>query len=854
VTISFMPDGTNLGGTTTSNLQATFNSNVYLKNAGPTNWQSQILKAAQAWAQQANVNFAVVNDNGAASGSGSYQQGDPGMGDIRVGGYNFGNSTLAMAYQPPPGNNYSIAGDIVFNTGKTWAEGRTYDLFTVALHEMGHALGLDESSSTSAAMYGSYTGVKNGLSSDDIAGIQAIYGARTGDAYNGTNNSIATAANINSSISTSTLSALVPDLNLRTTSTVEDFTFQAPAGTGGTMTVQVQSQGLSLLTPKVTVYAADGATVLGSASGLNQYGTTLTVTVSGVAAGQTYYVQVQGADTTAFSTGLYNLSLNFGGLSTTSSSATLNTGLLNTGVLDGSPLSGSGGVAQNSGADGDTILDSAPTITGITPDTGAPGYTNAQKISLLGTAPAGTTVRLYSLGYVNGTCYKVLQYLGTASFTGGNNWLFNYTGTTLAPGTYYFGATATDSAGHVSPMSFAYTATIITQAPAAPAVLGFSPDTSVVGSGYTNDKTPTVSGTATPFTTVSVYRTNPDGSRHLAGTVPANCAGSWSFTEPGNLGDGTYTYTATATDLAGNVSAASGPLSFVINTQAPPNPSITGISPDTGNPTDRVTTAKNIFVLGKATPGSFVYVYLQNGPLLGTAVADSTGAWQFAPGTLADGTYNFTARAGNVAGDLSGFCGAVKVVVETVPAPVIAGVAETFNNGVATLTVSGKAAASDHVQILLNGTALATVGTDGSGNWSYAYTPKSLPNGTYGFSATATDSTNNVSAASGTLNLVLGLAAPYVSAPSLTSGSIIGTAGGVPITVATPTLTGTATPGSTVTIVDGDTVLGTAVANAKGLWSFTAPALAKGTHKISVSATDALGDTSLLSTVLTLQV
>ncbi|UYT44891.1 Ig-like domain-containing protein [Klebsiella pneumoniae] len=61
---------------------------------------------------------------------------------------------------------------------------------------------------------------------------------------------------------------------------------------------------------------------------------------------------------------------------------------------------------------------------------------------------------------------------------------------------------------------------------------------------------------------------------------------------------------------------------------------------------------------------------------------------------------------------------------------------------------------------------------------------------------------------------------------------------------ATPALSGTAEAGATVTIYDGSTVLGTAVADEDGHWRFTPDPLGEGEHRLSTTVTDVAGNTS----------
>lgn len=356
ITISFMPDGTDLGGVT-SNLESTFNA----KFGSAAAWQNQILKAAQFWAQQTNINFAVVSDNGDFAGGGQYQQGDPGFGDIRIGGFDFGTSVLAQAYLPPPINNYSIAGDIQFNTAINFNVGTTYDLFTVAMHEFGHALGMYHSTTTTATMYPTYNGVDTALNTDDISGIRSVYSAGAARAADGQEaNNSRTAAKV-VAIDSTTKSAVVNDLDLTTSTDVDFFKFVVPAGSSTTLNVTVVSQGLSLLNPKVEILNSAGTVKATATAASTDYGATITATFNGIADGQTYYAKISSANAiAAFKTGRYALVVNMG---TDPDPAVT---FPNTQLANGDPITSGGGVAVALGAE--TLANLASTTTQQTSD------------------------------------------------------------------------------------------------------------------------------------------------------------------------------------------------------------------------------------------------------------------------------------------------------------------------------------------------------------------------------------------------------------------------------------------------------------------------------------------------------
>jgi hypothetical protein len=303
LTLSFVPDGTSADGYQSSLFQ-TLGSHASTKA-----WETQVLKAAQTWASITNLNIGLVADGGQALGVAGLAQGDPRFGDIRVAAEPLGLTSplsLGSPYDPAAGTR---SGDIVFNSSLTWGIGGQTgnDIYTAALHEIGNALGLSENADPTSAMCQTYQGPRGGLSQSDVSAIQALYGAPAPDAYQGTtgNATFATAAVMK-------LPEIAADISAP--SSAEYFRFTIPSYADRTVTVTVQTAGLSLVTPRLSVYTASGQ-MISTSSATDPFSGTATVTLNNIKRGMVLYFKVDSPSSDVFGVGGYRLKVDSGKVS-----------------------------------------------------------------------------------------------------------------------------------------------------------------------------------------------------------------------------------------------------------------------------------------------------------------------------------------------------------------------------------------------------------------------------------------------------------------------------------------------------------------------------------------------------------
>ncbi|MBS0333849.1 MAG: hypothetical protein JSS35_13865, partial [Proteobacteria bacterium] len=155
------------------------------------------------------------------------------------------------------------------------------------------------------------------------------------------------------------------------------------------------------------------------------------------------------------------------------------------------------------------------------------------------------------------------------------------------------------------------------------------------------------------------------------------------------------------------------------------------------------------------------------------------------------------------------------------------------------------------------GSAVAATNSGGTWTATYTITSGSIDATNRNVSVSATDNAGNVTTTADTTNATVDNVAPSApSTPDLTAGSDTGASATDNLTNSTtPTVTGTAASGATVTLydTDGTTVLGTTTASG-GTWSITTSTLSAGDHTLTARATDTAGNVSAASSGLTVEV
>ncbi|QHB91270.1 Ig-like domain-containing protein [Acinetobacter baumannii] len=357
------------------------------------------------------------------------------------------------------------------------------------------------------------------------------------------------------------------------------------------------------------------------------------------------------------------------------------------------------------------------------------------------------------------------------------------------------------------------TVTAVTEDPAgntsgpATAVVDAVAPTVALDDVLTNDSTPALTGTVSdPTATVVV---NVDGVDYPAVN---NGDGTWTLADNTLpvLADGPHTITVTATDAAGNVGTDTGVVT--VDTAAPAAPVI-----DPVNGTDPIT--------GTAEPGSTVTVTYPDGSTA-SVVAGPDGTWTVPNPGLNDGD-TVTAVTEDPAGNTSG--PATAVVDAVAPTVALDDVLTSDSTPALTGTVSDPTAT---VVVNVDGTDYPAV-NNGDGTWTLAdNTLPTLADGPHTITVTATDAAGNVGTDTGVVTVdTTAPAAPVID----------------PVNGTDP-ITGTAEPGSTVTVTYPDGTTATVVAGTDGSWSVPNPGNLVDGDTVTATATDPAGNTSLPGT------
>ena len=372
----------------------------------------------------------------------------------------------------------------------------------------------------------------------------------------------------------------------------------------------------------------------------------------------------------------------------------------------------------------------------------------------------------------------------------------------------------------------------------------------------TDDNTPTFSGTGQPGATIQVKDGN--GST-IASTMVAK-DGTWTVTLP-TQADGEHTWSVVQID--GSKSTSAGSITVTVSTADTSVTLATTAGDNVINASEQAAgftlsgTSKNL------AQGTALTVTL-NGKTY-TAEVGANGAWSVkVPAAdaqaLGDGTWTVNVSGKDAAGNtVSGSqtigvdTASPVISVDTIAQDNIINAAE--HNQPLTLTGKTDAEAGQIVTVTLNGkNHTATVGSDGS--WSVtlpASEVQALANGEHTLTVNVSDKAGNGS--STTADFTVDTAAPVVTINTVAGDDILNTSEQGQAQIISGQANGAAA-GDVVTVTVGGKTF-TGVVQADGSWSVGVPAsvigaLGEGSHTISVSVTDAAGNTGSATHGITL--
>jgi hypothetical protein len=483
--------------------------------------------------------------------------------------------------------------------------------------------------------------------------------------------------------------------------------------------------------------------------------------------------------------------------------------------------------------------DAAAPAVAITAVTSPVNSKNQGAVSASGTAEAGATV---SVAVSDGAGHSTAQVMTTA----GDNGTWSVAGIVVSglnDGTITYTATAKDAAGNTRVFKATATKDVVAPAVAITAV------TDLVTSA--NQSAVSASGTAEAGATVSVVVSDGGVPNHnsLPRTTTAGPDGTWSVTgiDASGLNDGTITYTATATDPAGNRSEATA--TATKDTLAP-------ITILVSAPVINSANAHGVVVTGTTnTPNASIAVSIKDGTtpaprsVTTMVTAGADGAWSATldASRLADGPITYSA-AGTVPGHTGPAATASRTKDTAAPTTTLVStpVINSANaDGVLVTGTTDTPGASIAVSITDGATptphvvsTTVTAGADGA--WSATLDASALLDGAVTYSARATDAAGNAGAAAA-VRCTKDSAAP--AAPKVTSPTQPGAVNAPSCTIA-----GTAEAGSTVNVYRGGAVVGTGTA-AGGNFAITVSLAQNAVNSFTVTATDAAGNESAAAAV-----